>query len=231
MGMVLALFAVFFIEWATRQRVLRGAIYAVCLGLILVSAGIVQRDSYKAHYAETVAAQAYAPLLTFLRTLPTRESVWADRTLSLYIPMYTKQDVPNHGFAQYDLVPHSFLEKRLLLEYALRKVTSADAFKTMQNEREDIAGRLYGIYWREQYGSYKAIPDQILEQYANDYKKSMQQSIPAQLSALGVSVVVWDTKSDPSWDIQQSLGTTPVFSNGRFEIYRLATSTLDGAKK
>ena len=224
-GMVLALFVVFSIEWLFHKKVLQKIVYAVGISLLVVTAGLVQRDSYRAHYVGAIDAQSYAPVFSYLQTLPTGQSVWANQTLSLYIPIYTKQDAPNHNFAEYDPIPQTFLENRLLLEYALRKVSVADALATMQNEREDIASRLFGVYWRDQHGSYSAIPDSLLEQYATEYKKSVHQSISSQLGALGASVVVWDKESDPSWNIEQALGTNPVFNNGRFEVFQLATTT------
>jgi hypothetical protein len=96
----------------------------------------------------------------------------------------------------------------------------------MQSEREDIANRLFGVYWRDQHGSYAAIPDSLLEQYANDYKKSFRQSIESQLIALGALVVVWDKESDPSWNIDRFLDTNPIFSTARFEVYQLWYQTL-----
>lgn len=224
-GMVLALFAVFLIEWLLKTKVLRGIAYSICFLVLFLSAMSVQRASYTAHYAEAVASQAYTPVFSFLQTMPSGQSVWANRTLSLYIPMYTKQNAPNHDFAEYDPIPQSFLEKRLLLEYALRKVHATDAFATMQAEREDIAYRLFGVYWRDQYGSYSAIPDSLLEQYADDYRKNARQSIPAQLNTLGASIIVWDVENDPSWDLSRVLGTKPIFSTERFGVYQLATTT------
>lgn len=224
-GMALSLFAVFLIEGLFKSKLLHNIAYGVCFSVLFVSAALVQRASYAAHYAEAVASQAYTPVFSFLQTMPSGQSVWADRTLSLYIPMYTKQDVPNHDFAQYDLVSQDFLEKRLLLEYAMRKVPAADAFATMQAEREDIAYRLFGVHWRDQYGSYAAIPDSLLEQYANDYKESSRQSISDQLHALGASTLVWDTETDKLWDMGHVLGVNPIFRTERFEVYQLATKT------
>ncbi|MSU73892.1 glycosyltransferase [Candidatus Kaiserbacteria bacterium] len=219
-GMVLALFVVFLIERFFKSRTARGVLYIAGLGILLVSAGTIQRASYQAHYTQDLDAQTYAPVLAFLQILPAGQSVWANRTLSLYIPIYTKQDAPNNSDAEYYLVPQAFLEKRLLLEYVLRKVPDADALRAMRAEREDIANRLFGVHWREQYGSYSAIPDSLLERYANDYKVSAGQSIHTQLRALGVSVVVWDTESDPTWNMSQALDTNPIFSTSRFKVYR-----------
>lgn len=223
-GMVLALFAAFLIEWLLKSKILRGVAYGICFFVLLVSAALVQRGSYTAHYAEAVASQAYTPVFSFLQAMPSGQSVWADRTLSLYIPMYTKQDAPNNNYAEYDPIPQIFLEKRLLLEYALRKVPTADALATMQAEREDIANRLFGVHWRDQYGSYAAIPDSLLAQYADDYKESSRQSIMAQLRALGISTVVWDTQTEPSWDLMRALDEKPVYRDARFQVYQLATT-------
>lgn len=225
-GMVLALFAAFLIEWLFKSKMLRGIAYGSCFLILFVSAMSVQRASYTAHYAAAVASQAYTPVFSFLQTMSPGQSVWANRTLSQYIAMYTKQDVPNHDFAQYDMASQDFLERRLLLEYALRKIAPADALATMQAEREDIAYRLFGVHWRDQYGSYAAIPDSLLERYANDYTAAaVRQDISDQLRALGISVIVWDAESDPSWNIGDALGTTPIFRTERFEVYQLATTT------
>jgi len=217
-GMVLALFAALLIEWISISKLVRGALCVVYIVFILASAVLVQRDSYRAQYAQAVAAQMYAPLLSYLQTIP-EQAVWADRTLSLYIPMYTKQDVPNHDFAQFDLVSQDFLERRLLLEYALRGIKAKDALATMQAEREDIARRLFGVYWRDQYGSYAAIPDSLLAQYANDYTKSSRENVPAQLRALGITAVAWDKNVDPSWDLNQYPSLLKQFEANNIALY------------
>ena len=225
-GMAFALLAVFLIEWLFKSKILRGTAYSTCFLMLFISAALVQRASYKAHYAEAVASQSYASVFSFLQTMPSGQSVWANRTLSLYIPMYTKQNAPNNNYAEYDPIPQSFLEKRLLLEYALRKVPVADALATMQAEREDIAYRLFGVYWRDQHGSYSAIPDALLEQYVNEYKIVTRENILAQLRALGATVVIWDTYADPSWDVGALLSANPIFLTARFEVYQLATTTV-----
>ncbi|MFA5745225.1 MAG: glycosyltransferase [Candidatus Paceibacterota bacterium] len=229
-GMVIALFSVFLIERLFSVKIIRGMLYATCLGVIFISAVLIQRASYTAQYSQALEVQEYASVLAFLQTLPVGQSVWASRDLSLYIPIYTKQDAPNNSDAEYYLVPQKFLEDRLFFEYTLRKITPVSAFTIMQSEREDIANRLFGVYWRDQHGSYEAIPDSLLTQYANDYKKIARQSITLQLSALGVSLVVWDTQNDPSWNISRSLGTKPIFRTERFEIYQLAGGNSNGVE-
>lgn len=223
-GMVLALFVVFLTEQLFLSKIVRGVLYFAGFSLLLISAMIVQRDSYKAQYVKTLDVQAYAPVLSFLQTLSGGQSVWADRNLSLYIPIYTKQDTPNN-YVEYYLVSQTFLENRLFLEYSLRKISPAVALTTMQSEREDISKRLFGIYWRDQHDSYASIPDSILEQYASDYQTTARRSAVTQLGALGISVVVWDIQNDPSWDISHVLGTVPIFRTARFEVYQLATTT------
>lgn len=220
-GMVLALFGVFLIEWMFKSKMLRGLVYSICFSVILISALLVQRASYIAHYAEAVASQAYVPVFSFLQTMPSNQSVWANQTLSLYIPMYTKQNAPNNYYAQFDPIPQAFLEKRLLLEYSLRKVSTTDVLATMKVEREDIASRLFGVYWRDQHGSYAAIPDTLLERYAADYAKAARQSIATQLGVLGASVIVWDTRADPSWDLGRALGTEPIYRDAQLQVFQL----------
>lgn len=223
-GMVLALFAVFLIEWVSASKIVRYILYAGCFSIFFISAAAIQRDSYNEHYKAVLGTQAYAPVFSFLQTLSAGQSVWANRVLSLYTPMYTKQDAPNNDYAEYDPVSQAFLESRLFLEYTLRKISSSDAFAVMQAEREDIASRIFGVYWRDQHGSYSAIPDSLLGQYATQYK-NMHQSVESQLSTLGISIIVWDKEADPSWDVGRVLDMTPVFSNDRFEVYQLATTT------
>jgi hypothetical protein len=224
-GMVLALFATFLIERLFTSKILRGVVYVAWFSILLVSAGAIQRASYRAQYPAVLDAQAYAPVLAFLQTLPPGQSVWADRTLSLYIPIYTKQDAPNSDYVRDYLVPQTFLESRLLLEYTLREIDPTDALAMMKSEREDIAQRLFDVYWRDQHGSYAAIPDSLLEQYASEYQAAVRQSIGAQLGALGVSMVIWDTQADPSWNMGHVLGTTPIFRTERFEVYQLSMTT------
>jgi hypothetical protein len=224
-SMVFALYVVFLIEWTFSQRFMRGISYVAILAAYIVSAAMIQLASCGAHYAETLKVQSYSPVLTFLSALPSGDSVYADRDLSLYIPIYTAQDAPNNDYVRNYLVAQTYLENRLMLEYALRGIAPADALATMKREREDIAQRLFDVYWRDQYGSYAALPDALLEQYSNEYKKNRPGNITQKMKALGVSLVVWDRQSDPSWHMDRVLGSEPIFATARFELYRLATTS------
>lgn len=119
------------------QRI-RIALWCLALSIIFYNAVLIQINSYRALLPQTIAMQAYAPVMASVNALPLGQVVMADRTLSLYIPIYTPADAPNNDYAMYYLVPQTYLEERLFLEYRLRGIVPAQALSTMTAERADI---------------------------------------------------------------------------------------------
>jgi hypothetical protein len=96
-----------------------------------------------------------------------------------------------------------------------------DAYATMQKERGDISIRIYIIYWREHAGSYAAIPDSELLEFAAEYKESFNTPLQALFKKMGTKLIVWDKQAEPEWRIGDLAFTKPVFFSGSLVVYQI----------
>jgi len=217
-GLMLGIFAVFLAERFIASYAVRVFLYALVIALCLVQNIFAQIHFYHIHTPDAIAAQAYAPLFTKLNSEPQAQTVFANRTLSLSIPMYTHDDAPNNFYAMFYYLPASYLEKRLLFEYRLRGVTPDQALSTMESERIDISQRLFGTYWREANGSYESLPDSILVSLAQHYQTYARNSISDDMRDLGIQVLVKDNTAD-TWDLTEAGLTRATTVSDRFELF------------
>lgn len=207
-------------ERFVRLRVVRVVVYVVVLMVLMFGAGMVQISSYRATVPAARAAQAYAPLFTYLNH-EALATVWADRTLSLYIPIYTHDDAPNNSYAEYYLVSQNYLITRMLLEYRLQGVTPTDTRTVMLRDRADISARLFGVYWRDTAGSYAAIPDALIDTYAQQYKDAYAEPLTTLFKTLGITEIVWDASVDGPGEALTKEGLQEETILGRFNIYHI----------
>jgi putative flippase GtrA len=220
-GIVLSIYIVYVAERFIRSAKTRVIIYAAVILVLFYQAVLVDINSYRANAPVAIANQAYAPVFAELNTFKIPQGVWADSELSLEIPLYTRDAAPDNGYLAYYLVPQQFLVNRLLLEYKLRGIKPADAYGQMQQDRATISGELYGTYWRDQAGSYAAIPDSLLQSYATQYSKIYATSYDTLLKELDSTQVVWDRTEDPEWKLSSVPGLTQIYSDSRFTIYQV----------
>ena len=218
---MLGMYTVVVASLLVRRENLRIALCAIVACVLLYNGLLMQRDSYVATYPSAVASQKYSATLAHLEALPEEETIWADRTLSLYIPMYSKHNVPNNFYAGGYLVSNEYLEKRLLLEYKLRGVAPPEIYEAMQKDRADVSVRIFGLYWREKDGSYAAIPDSLLEGYAKDYETFFAKPYPELFQDMGITMVAWDKTAEPTWDIEGMSFAEKIFESGDITVYRL----------
>lgn len=218
--LVLGIYAAYLLDQYITRRWMRWALWGAVSVLFFYNAVLIQYASWQKYLPQTITAQRYAPLLEYLHTESknTAQAVWADRSLSSYIPLYTEADAPNNDYTMYYLVPQSYLEDRLIVEYRLRDISPKDALTKMQEERVDIAKRLFGIYWRDHAGSYENIPDTLLEQYAARYRASYKTPISQLLKSLGSTIVVHDNTKD-AWNLPSREFSKTKTIESRFEVY------------
>ena len=218
---MLGMYTVVVASLLVRRENLRIALCAIVACVLLYNGLLMQRDSYVATYPSAVASQKYSATLIYLESLPEEETVWADKTLSLYIPMYSKHNVPNNFYVGGYLVSNEYLEKRLLLEYKLRGVSPAEIYGTLQKDRADVSVHIFGLYWRENTGSYAGIPDELLRGYAKDYETLFRKPYPEVFRDMGITMIAWDKTAEPEWNIDAMPFAEETFTGGDITVYRL----------
>lgn len=199
-----------------RAVLIRRCVIAIALAALLLNATLLQISSYQHELTKAQHAQPYAALF---QALPKdlAGALWTDRTLSLYLPIYTSYDAPNNEYATYYLNANETLAANLLIEYRLRGVRSEDALERMKQERADISLRFFGTYWRDRYGDSASIPDALLEGYAQAYAAVEGVPLAELLARVGAKHVLWDEVREPGWKFDDSL-SAPKAINDRFSL-------------
>lgn len=196
------------------------AVVLACAGFFY-NAALWQINSYVGSYPLAHTSQSYAPVLEYLNTQKEPEVVWADTTLSLYIPMYTHHNAPNNVYAIYYLNPFSFYTNSVFLDYRLRGVEPDQAMRVFMLEREWVNMRLYGMYGREISGNADPISDKDLEVLSQQYAVFFDRPLQEVLRELGVTVLV----ARASERGQYVAGLEEVHAAGAFVVYTTQTYT------
>ncbi len=222
-GAASAIFLVVLTKRLVYLRWVRIGIYGALCGVLLYGAVLIQNTSYRSAYPVAHAAQRYVSILAYLSTFPKTSMVWSDRKLSTYVPIYTHDNAPNNNYLMYYLVPQKYLIKRMLLEYRLRNISPDKIQEVMYHDRIDISSRLFGVYWRDSAGGYASIPNVFLKTYAQEYTKIYTQPLGTLFKELGVTDVVWDTKTQLEWNLNSRLSEKPVKINPFWVYHLIAT--------
>lgn len=222
LGTMLGLYAWIVIVWVSAKR---SWMHVPLIGLAIASlsynAVLVQESSYRAAYPIALAAQSYAPALEYLAAQPAVQTVWADASLSLYIPIYTVDTAPNNSYAIYYLNPDSFYLDRLFLHYRLNGVTPDEMLSLLQKDRAIVSAQLYGLYYRDQAGGYSAIPDTVLMRLANQYRTFYVRPYSDIFHELALTEIVADSRNPESAAYASISGLRTVGTRSFFTFYAI----------
>jgi hypothetical protein len=237
----LAIIIVFIVLFHLLGKSIRFASYRLLVVLMVVTISLasglfVQMDSYfhsnKDGGEIAIERQKYGPVMEWLNQNVEKESVvfGNDETSHLTV-IYTPLNVFYHRaspFASLSSTRARQLEV-LFSFYRLRGVDATNAREVFYTERETLSGQVYGIHYRELYGTYASIPDEKVEEILNEYLSTLSVP-PAEwleniFSKYEVSYFVWDKKTDPEWNTTDYTFLTPVASFDTIEIYRFSPST------
>jgi hypothetical protein len=166
--------------------------------------------------AKTITTETYAPVVKTLQQLPVG-GVWADSDMSLYIPIYTADTVPNNLYAIYYLNDEWKFEYVTFMRYRLMGTTPANVSEVFTKDRAAISDRLYSLYYPALVGSAAAIPDTILADLAKKYTMFYKKSYAEVFSELGVRYVVAPKEAKAQYDAIS--GLTLIQTPGGYLIY------------
>ncbi|MBI5138664.1 MAG: hypothetical protein HZA95_02605 [Candidatus Vogelbacteria bacterium] len=218
---------------ASRGFVLtRKVIAGIILTVSIFTGVFVQAETYFNDSRDggmiAVERQKYGPVMKWLNENALKESVvLANDEISHLTVIYTPLNVFYHRAAMYSLAStKARLLDVLFTFYRLRGIKAGDAREVFFAERGNISANIYGIHYRELLGSYDAIPDDKIEEAVNLYIKSQSEDsqnwFKRVFKKYEVGYVVWDKKSDPSWqlDAYQNLVKAAELPNDML-IYRV----------
>jgi hypothetical protein len=151
------------------------------------------------------------------------EVVWADTTLSLYIPMYTHHNTPNNVYAIYYLNPFSFYTNSVFLDYRLRGIEPGQVMRIFTIDREWVNMRLYGMYGRDISGHPDPISDQDLEALSQQYAVFFERPLKDVLHELGITMLVAQVSERAQY--AQLPGLKEAYTSDAFVVYTTQTYT------
>lgn len=191
------------------QKVLAGLVIA---GSFAIGA-FVQADSYLYPHREggsiAIERQKYGPVMDWLNENAEKEEVvFANDEASHMTVIYTPQNVFYHRAGVYSLASTDERLRTIIFSfYRLRGVGTAEAREVFFSERKFISSNLYGEKYRQELGSYQAIPDDKVEEFIVFYQEALKTPTPEWLretfTKYEVAYAVWDKKKDPLWRLDQ----------------------------
>jgi len=199
---------------------------AIFLIIVSISLGIfVQSISYADSKSEIIRIQKYGPVIDWLDENSNKEEVvFSNDKIANFIVTHTSLNVFYHHSAKFSL---SATTERLMntffLYYRLDGVSEAQAKDIFFKDRADISWAIYGIYYRDLFGEYENIPDEVILDLVWRYQESFVAATPdlfkEMLQKYEVKYLVWDKKSNPLWRLDQYPFLKKVAEIGEFSIY------------
>ncbi len=108
-GLMLGLWSVGLLEHSLHQQKIRYLLVAVAMTFLFYGAALAQVSFYHKHAPAAFAAQAYAPLLSYLHTQG-HQVIYANEDIATYVPVNTPSDAPTNEYANMYLAPVGYFD-------------------------------------------------------------------------------------------------------------------------
>lgn len=208
-----------------------GSVALGVLGIVLVIPTIKHLATPQ---PRDISAERYGPVLSWLDAHTTTDDVvYANMTLSPYIPAYTRDNVFFSNWAEVSYLPQSEIETRYLgNEYFNTNFSSS----TVRADETAVLGSSdVGIYQhaltenhlRKLFGLPLLTParyeDARIASLVTKETQLQKGSFNAALAGYRADYVVWDTVADPGWNLAKVKDKTLVYAANGIQVYALHT--------
>lgn len=229
----IVLFRLFSLElFAPYRRVCALALITFCVGVGL----FIQIDSYHNSVVDgrgvLIERQKYGPIVDWLSQNAERDAVvFGNNEVSHLTVLYTPLDVFYHrsAYAAFSATEER-LHDMLFTFYRLEGVSHDTVREVFTRERGHISANLYGVYYRDLFGSEEAIPDAIIEDMIVQYRETLSTPFTLWVSDMfmkyGVRYLVWDRKTDPDWHVEALPFLMEVARSGDVVIYEVSRDNI-----
>ncbi len=175
--------------------------------------------SVRAYWGEQ---QKLAPMLEYVgKNLHAGQVVYSpDIDVMDLVPVYTSADVYTATNANNYLIPTNRIRDVFFFDLWVNGFTAAQAEKEFPTTmRARLGSALYSIYFREQYGSYNAMPDDLVAQNVAAYKSylGMLDTAKIRLHPINALVLPDDMKETPAISLLKSM-SDQVFASEGFSV-------------
>lgn len=186
---------------------------------------VIQAASYKETKPQILEDQRSGPIVEWLNKNANKdEVVLSDIHQSDIVSIYTSLN-QFYAFSSpyYFSASNERVLNALFLSYRLDGLKGEDAQALfLQNPyRYIISKTVFGVYYRDTFGSAEAIPDEILNSFVKKYQDFLLIPLDRFLKMDDVKYVVWDTKNYPQWRLDQYGFLSKVYETGDFKIYQI----------
>src|SRR6185436_10203740 len=110
--------------------------------------------------------------------------------------------------------------------YRLEGVNAENVKEVFFKDRGAISLNLYAIHYRDLLGDYDKIPEKEIEEIIEEYKRTLSTPTTVWLknvfSKYEVEYIIWDKKSDPSWQLEKYSFLKKEVDFGDISIYTVS---------
>jgi hypothetical protein len=174
-------------------------------------------------------AQNYVPIFNWLHEhAKPDQTVFANDDISIFIPIYTSQNVYYSPYAILFFLTDKEAEDRFIINHYF------DTFTTdyvLQHQR-----MIFGGYYVDEYGHnlsknkvlklfglpqvpYMLVPTPVLQSVVERANTIQAENFDTALHTYQADYVVWDTVEDPDWKLGRFTFLTPVYSANGIIVY------------
>jgi len=210
----------FILQLFFKNKRLYAVLTAIVIAFFFYNATLWQINSYEQRYPVDIEIQEYATMFDYMRGLEKTESIWAERKLSLYIPIYTHHNAPNNLHVIYYLNPKDFYENGLFLRYRLQKIHPDSVLEVMKKDLNEVSTQIFGMYLRESTGDPHAVPEDVLLDLERKYEVFHSRPFVEVFKDLGVTMVLVKDEERAAHDALPAL--TEVYTGGGLVLYAVS---------
>jgi hypothetical protein len=179
-----------------------------------------------------IEAQRYGPVLTWLDTYTEKdEVVYANPTISAYIPAYTHNNVLWAPYAFLSYLPDEEVERRYIASHYL---DHAFTLEDIQRSELDVFGLAYlaSAQHESQVNKLRSVlhlTPHAFERYpaadfgrvASSSEKVRAGSFKDALRGYRIDYLVWDSVKEPDWRMDRIRGTEELYGANGLVVYKL----------
>ncbi len=180
-----------------------------------------QKISYEKQLPYFISNQRYASVLSWLDgNIPDERSIFADYTLSNFIPAYTRHNVYYVGLLSDSLTSEERIRKSLYVYFFLGGVSGDSARDFFYENRDFIGAQIFSDYYRQKNGCHGCFPDSILDGFILEYQEFLKKDFLEQLKKYRIDYAVWDKEKNPEWQLDRFF-TDKIYDQNNLVIYKI----------
>ena len=209
------------IKYNRWQKMIRIILISLILLIFFGNGILIQRNSYLANQEFQLQFQNQSPIFEWLNNNTQKdEVVLTNPEISYLLPVYTHLNPVLGCVCAYHLVSEESLLEGMFLEYRFDGLKGEQVFKRFLEDKKLISSRIYGQYYRRNFGGLENIPKEKLQELTDQYQEFLNIDLFDILDKYSVKYIIWDTINHPNWQLDQYSFLRKVFESNNIVIYQ-----------